>query len=147
MMKEKEAPKLASEFAQKLLETWKTTATLPPDLLASHNLSLTHADSVSLADQEVPGLKGLPEIVQSLPSAQKGQVLDRIFSAEDAFFVIRVAERVAPDPATYAADRERIKGRLLMLEQMAFLRSWRDDLVANAKVERMLKLRSASKEE
>jgi peptidyl-prolyl cis-trans isomerase D len=144
MMQEKEAPKLAADFAQKLHDAWKVDPALPSDLLTPHELTVTHADSVSLADQDIPGLKGMTEIVQALPMAQKGQVLDKVFAAEDAFFVVRVAERVAPDPAGYAADRDRIKTRLLRLEQMAFLQDWRDDLVAHAEVQRLLKLRTAS---
>lgn len=145
MIREMKAPGLASAFAEQARKDWETDSSPNPIELLRQGLTISRADSVSLADQEIPGFRNLPEVMKLLPGAQRGQVLGKVFASEESYFVFKVADRIEPAESSYASERERIQSRLLKYRQAQFLQEWRDDLVAQAKIERHLRLRGESK--
>ncbi len=140
MLKEKRAPELASAFAQDLLAAWKAAGDPPMEKLESQGLKLNAVDSITLADQEIGQLRDVPQVLEDLETAVAGQVLDKVYHSGDAWFVVRLKEKLEPNPSEFETERAAIEAQLLVMEQASFIQDWRDDLVARAHIERRVNL-------
>ncbi len=141
IVRERQAPELASAYAEQLRTAWQAQGTAPSDLLQAQNLVVQAPPPVSLADVAVEGLPPMPDLVAALPEARPGEVLGRTFNEGDAWFVVRLAERSDPDPTRFEAVLPLVRTRLEMEARQAFVRAWEDDLLARADVKQYYKPR------
>lgn len=134
MLREKKAPELARAYAQQILDAWKAGSAAPQAMLDAQGIRLLSTRPTSLASPEVPDLKDLPEVAKALPALQEGQVMDAVLTTPDAWYVVGVRSRTNPDPSAWEANRSKATWQIRMIRQAEFLRDWRDDLVARARV-------------
>ncbi|MBN1334459.1 MAG: SurA N-terminal domain-containing protein [Deltaproteobacteria bacterium] len=141
MLRELRAPEMAAAFAEQVRTAWKEQGVVPSDLLAAQSLVLETPEPVSLAHATVPGLPHLPDLAAALPQAQPGQVLETPFRDGDTWYVVRLENRIDPDPARFEEVLPLVRTRLEMEARAAFVRTWEDDLVARASVKQYYKPR------
>ena len=140
LLQEQQAPVLAGEFAERLRSTWKESGQAPLDMLLEQDLKVTEVGPITLADERVPELRELPELMDKLADVQAGEVLDEVHTTDGAWFIIRVKDRQTPDDTLFELDKDQVAARLKMMRQAEFIQDWQDDLVGRADVKRYLRL-------
>ena len=83
----------------------------------------------------VPRAGAVPGLAADAARAERGQLLPKVYTSEDAAVVGQVKERTRPDPARFPQAREEIALRLRDRRQAQVLTAWMKQLRDRAKIE------------
>ncbi len=134
LMQERQAPALASAYADQLRGSWAEQGELPAELLAQQELEVEGSGELTLATPTLGGFGVVEELRELLSDTQAGAVLDTVIEVPGAWVVAKVASRTDPDAAELEAELPKLRPQLESLRRMEFVNSWVEDLVAQADV-------------
>ncbi|MFT5682467.1 MAG: peptidyl-prolyl cis-trans isomerase D [Myxococcota bacterium] len=126
--------KVAGEFAEELLATWKTAGTPPSDRLEQHGLRLSTPPSTSKGAPNLPGTGGSEGLIAALNTAKQAGVLDGVYPTDGGRLIASIDAITAPDMDAFEEQKDMIRAQVLRQEQEVFLAAWRDDLLSKARI-------------
>ncbi|NOY28057.1 MAG: hypothetical protein GXP62_19505, partial [Oligoflexia bacterium] len=127
------------EQAEALLAAWKETGAAPTDLIASYGLALDQAGPFSPTESFVPGLGVVPALVKAVAELGGKGVLDGVYPIEGGRIVAAVTSWSGADPDRFEQLAPMIRAQLLQQKQKEVLTDWQQDLIASARVERLMR--------
>ena len=130
----------ASEYAESVLTAWKASGTPPTELLAEQGLSVESTGPFSPTASQIPGIGINPGVSAALVPVKGVEVLDGVFGVPGGRVVAAVSSFTAADDAAFDEQKELVRGTLERELRQAFVEAWMDDLVAQARVKRLLQL-------
>lgn len=134
LLRDREAPKLAKAYAEKLLAAWKETGAPPQDLLDAQELTVESTGLVPVA--RGAGLRGPPEdVMRAAAAAASGAVLPQTYEQNGTLWVAQVKERREPDMNLFETEKATIREHVLLAKRAAFYEGWVQSRVARADVE------------
>jgi peptidyl-prolyl cis-trans isomerase D len=134
LLKERRAPELAATYAESLRSAWAESGEAPVLQLAEQGFSVAAEGPINLSNPSVGTFGPIQDLRDALEDIQGEQVLDQVIEVPGAWLVIRVANRMEPDPAQLELELPMLAPRIESMRRMEFMRAWMDDLVAQAKV-------------
>ncbi len=134
LMRERQAPQLASAYAEQLQGAWAESGAAPLDLLLAQELSIVPAGPITLFEPTLPGFEEVSGLRQALELTGSGELLPTVMEVPGAWIVCRVSERIEPDEDQLAEELPKLRNRVAALKRVGFLEAWRDDLVAQADI-------------
>ena len=139
LLAKERAAALATERADQVLAAWKTAGAPPTELLASLALELRTSGRFSPQESFVPGVGVAPALVQAVSDKGGAGVLDGVYPVEGGRVVAEVSAWSGADAAQFEQIKDLVRVQLLQEKQQVVLEQWQQDLVARAKVERLMK--------
>jgi peptidyl-prolyl cis-trans isomerase D len=138
MLKDKQAPDLARDYAGKIIAAWTASGQPPRELTEPRKLAVDTTGPFPVAETEIPILGSVPELTAAIARAASGTVLPMAYTAGGAQVVVAVTSRTEPTEDSFAADAGPVRARLLLERRMAFAQVWRTEVRKKAKIERLV---------
>jgi len=132
------APELAKVFADELHSEWTTSGVLPLEKITAKTLFPSTEGNLALNATTVTQIGAATEILADARKATAGDVLPKVYTVGLDRYVVQLSKRQDADMDSYETQKEALRQRLLFTEKMAFVASYKADLLANAEVERLL---------
>lgn len=134
-----EAQRLGGEWAEEILAAWKAAGAPPEELLAQRGLSVQRAGPFAPTDTFVPGLGIAPAVMQAVTDQAGPGLIDAVFPVEGGRVIAEISAWSGADEAQYTMLEPMIRYQLLQEKQQQVLEQWQVGLVAQARVERLMR--------
>lgn len=132
IMREDGSPRLAVDYANKLLAAWKEAGSPPAAMLDAQQLTVESSGLFSPV--EGPAKQGPPaDLLRKLIDAPVGPPTE-VFEDRGTYWLAGVDLRQDADLSKFDADRASMETQGLAERRSVFLTAWTTDLVAKAKV-------------
>lgn len=128
----------AEALAARLLEDWKAQGQAPVEQLAALGLRLQDTGPFSPKDGFIPNLGMAPAVNQAVLAQGGTGLLGQVLPVEGGRVLAEVSGWTAADESRFEAIAEMVRMQLLQQKQQEVLDQWEGQLVAQARVERLL---------
>lgn len=143
ILRESKVGDVQRAYAASIVQAWQTTHAVPRDLTEARKLAVDQTGTFSLDSQEIPGLGAQPMLRDMLATAKVGDVLPLPLENRGTLYVVSLSERTDPTEEDYAAQKQGVRVGLLAAREQDVFEQWRQGLLADATVERMVHFTSA----
>lgn len=129
----------ATALAESILAAWKAEGLAPAALVEESGLRVQSAGPFSPSESFIPGLGVAPALVQAVQQQATTGVLPVVYPVEGGRVVAAVTAWSGADAERFEAIAQLVRMQLLQQKQQEVLDQWEGQLVAGAKVERLLR--------
>jgi peptidyl-prolyl cis-trans isomerase D len=135
LVRDDQAPDLATAFAERLLAAWKDGAGVVPEaMLAEQGLSTAQTGPIGMVGDGSP-YSPPAELLADAGKAAPGDVLPRVYENEKVYWVAKLSTRTEADLALFEDEKDTIREEVLVAKRAAVFDAWVTDAVSRADVE------------
>lgn len=139
LIREQKVAGVVAAYATQIIEAWKTADAPPIALTEARQLAVDSTGAFPLAAEKIPVLGSMPMLSAILAAAPTGTVLPTPFTAGDNTFVVAVSARTELDTASFDIMKGMVRVRVENERLAEFIEVWKADVIARAKVERIVR--------
>ncbi|MCB9777945.1 MAG: SurA N-terminal domain-containing protein [Alphaproteobacteria bacterium] len=129
----------ASALAEALLAAWKSEGGVPVTLMQEKGLTLRTAGPFTPDDAFIPGVGLSPGLSQAVQDKAAAGLLDGVYPVEGGRIVAAISTWDEADMAQLEQLKPLLRYQLLQQKREAVLGQWQEAVVAEAKVERLMR--------
>lgn len=136
-VKEKKSPDLAKSFADDIFREWTETQSPPALSLLKKNILIETPAGFPRANSAIPGLSGVPSFESELQSISESGLLDQVFEANEAWFIVEVLELTPPSEEDFDTIGRYYSSQIKQSQKQEVLDAWTTSLLSRTKVARL----------
>ncbi len=131
---EKNVGSIAQAYAERVLESWKTSGAPDEAILAEQGVVALETPVFAAANPTFPGLSDSKKLVDMLTKAEEAGLIQEVFPVAGGRIVAEITSLDLPSDEEYNEDKSRI-GRLLEAQsKQEWVQTWEQDLTQRANV-------------